>query len=82
MNGIDWSGSISDLKSLISLKFYFFQCILKSYVFLNTSHTFLECIYTEIGGIFPLGINLCLPIDMNTYIYIYINNFDLYQIRE
>jgi len=37
----------------------------------------LKCVYTKLGGIFPLEINIHLSTDMNAYIHMYVNNFKL-----
>lgn len=40
------------------------------------------CIYTEIGDIFPVGMNMYSSIDMNTYVHAYINSFELHKISK
>lgn len=52
----------------------FFFVIIRIFKFLLY---ILKCIYTEIGSIFPLGIYIYLSIDMNIYIHMYVNNFEL-----
>lgn len=37
----------------------------------------LKCVYTEIGGIFPLGTYMYLSINMNIYIHMHVNNFEM-----
>ena len=63
--------NIDFLEMLISKDFFVITCIFKFFLYI------LKCIYAEIGRIVPLGIYIYLSIDMNTYIHMYANNFDL-----